>query len=302
MLGGWFVLELATLEFSKGIVHPYYASALGPGLAAMVGAGVVVLGEMIRSSRQRTALIGYSLAVLAIAGTVGAQLFLIQRYGDPLWWRIPMVVLCVAALVAIPVARARAGVALGVAVAAVLFAPLVYSFSVWGHPVSGTFPTAGPHDAPGFGGYGTSPTALKIDRSLIRYLETHGATHPYQLLTESSDQASPLILLGLKADAEGGYNTTDPALSHDQLAKLVAAHKARYFYVGGPYDKRGGNDASNAARLVCPEVPQDIWGVIGIPSTGSFLVDCAGRAYALRHPYETARAFLRTHPKVHYTL
>ncbi len=40
VLGGWFFAEVLILSFSKGIVHPYYVSALGPGTAAMVGAGV----------------------------------------------------------------------------------------------------------------------------------------------------------------------------------------------------------------------------------------------------------------------
>ena len=96
VLGGWFLVELLTLDFSAGIVHPYYASALGPGLAAMTGAGAIALASLIRRGESRVALRGYGLAVLAIAGTVAAQLVLINREGDPLWWRIPLVVLCVA--------------------------------------------------------------------------------------------------------------------------------------------------------------------------------------------------------------
>ena len=48
VLGGWFVVEAAVLSLSKGIVHPYYVSALGPGAAAMVGAGAVAFGELAR--------------------------------------------------------------------------------------------------------------------------------------------------------------------------------------------------------------------------------------------------------------
>jgi 4-amino-4-deoxy-L-arabinose transferase-like glycosyltransferase len=53
VLGGWFLVELLTLDFSAGIVHPYYASALGPGVAAMVGAGAVAIGSLVRSSSKR---------------------------------------------------------------------------------------------------------------------------------------------------------------------------------------------------------------------------------------------------------
>ncbi len=301
VLGGWFLVELLTLDFSSGIVHPYYASALGPGLAVMVGAGAVALATLVRSPNDRTALLGYVLSVLAIGGTVGVQLFLIGRYGDPTWWRIPLVVIAVAGVVAIPLMRARAGTALAVAVAAVLVAPMAYSFSVWLAPVDGTFPTAGPYDHAGYGGVGRSRLGLRATRSLVRFLHTHDATKPYALLTESSDQASSYILLGLSADAEGGYNTTDPALGNARLAYLVAHHEARYFLIGGPYDVRGGNDASDAARLVCPEVPALVW-ASGGSSGGSWLVDCAGRSAQLRHPEHWARQFLARHPRVPYTL
>ena len=120
----------------------------------MVGAGAVALATLVRSSNDRTALLGYVLSVLAIGGTVGVQLFLIGRYSDPTWWRIPLVVIALGAVVAIPLLRARAGTALAIAVAAVLVAPMVYSFSVWLAPVDGTFPTAGPYDHAGYGGYG----------------------------------------------------------------------------------------------------------------------------------------------------
>jgi 4-amino-4-deoxy-L-arabinose transferase-like glycosyltransferase len=301
VLGGWFLIELATLDFSAGIVHPYYSSALGPGLAAMVGAGGVAIASLVRNRASRTALRGYLLAVLAVAGTVGVQLVVIDREGDPLWWRIPLVVLCLGALIAIPLVRRRAGWAVAVAVGALLVAPMVYSFSVWLAPVQGTFPAAGPYSYPGQGLYGVSPTSLRTSRSLIHYLRTHGATRPYALLTQSSDQASPLILLGLATSAVGGYNTTDPAMSGAQLATLVSARKARYILIAGPYAARGGNGASTAARLVCPEIPGLIWSGGASYGGGSYLLDCAGKSRQLRDPYGSARAFIRAH-HVHYAL
>jgi len=301
VLGGWFLIELATLDFAAGIVHPYYSSALGPGLAAMVGAGGVAIASLVRGRESRKALRGYLLAVLAVAGTVAAQLVVINREGDPLWWRIPLVVLCLGALIAIPLVRRRAGWAVAVAVGALLVAPMAYSFSVWLAPVNGTFPVAGPYSYPGQGVYGVNRTGLRTDRALIHYLSTHGATRPYTLLTQSSDQATPLILLGLRASAVGGYNTTDPAMSGSQLAALVSAHKARYILIAGPYAARGGNGASTAARLVCPEIPGVIWSGGASYGGGSFLLDCAGKARELRTPYASARAFIRAH-HVHYTL
>ena len=56
-LGGWFAIELGTLDFSSGIVHPYYSSALAPGLAAVLGAGAVAdRGRCCAASAPRMAL------------------------------------------------------------------------------------------------------------------------------------------------------------------------------------------------------------------------------------------------------
>ncbi|HLW95611.1 MAG TPA: glycosyltransferase family 39 protein [Solirubrobacteraceae bacterium] len=300
VLGGWFLVELATLDFSAGIVHPYYSSALGPPLAAIAGAAAVGFASLVRSRDTRQAALGYALMVLAVIGTLAVQLILIDRESDPTWWRIPLVVVSVGALIAVPLFPRRAGWAVAAAVGALLVAPLVYSFSVWGAPVAGTFPAAGPYAYAGQGGVGASPTALRVDHSLIAFLRSHGETKPYVLLTQSSDQADPLILLGLHTSAVGGYNTTDPAMSGPQLADLVAIHRVRYLLIAGPYASRGGNGASTAARLVCPEIPGQIWAA-GTHGLGSLLVDCAGRAARLRHPYASARAFIARY-HIHYKL
>ena len=154
VLGGWFLIELLTLDFSDGIVHPYYASALGPGLAAMVGAGARRARRRCCASEQpRTALLGYALAVVAIVGTVGAQLFLIQRYHYPDLVADP----ARAAVGRRPArdpaaARARRLGARRRRRAPTLFTSIVYSLTVWLAPVNGTFPIAGRYDARGYGG------------------------------------------------------------------------------------------------------------------------------------------------------
>ncbi len=74
MLGVWFLAEAVILGFSKGIVHPYYISALGPGAAAMVGAGAVAFAQFARGRDWRVALLP-----LAVAATVVAQLVLLHR-------------------------------------------------------------------------------------------------------------------------------------------------------------------------------------------------------------------------------
>jgi hypothetical protein len=138
---------------------------------------------------------------------------------------------------------------------------------------------------------------LAANRALADYLRAHRPAQRFAVLTEASDAASPLILLGLSAAAMGGYNTTDPALSGDGLAGLVAHHQARYVLVGGPYYDRGGNAASNAARLVCPQIAQSVWYPADPRQGVLHLLDCAGRAAALRHADAVARSYLDRHPR-----
>ncbi len=108
VFGGWLLLELVTLDFSAGIVHPYYASALGPAVAAMIGAGAVTIGTLLRSHGTRTRVLGMVLAAAAVGTTMGVELMLIAREGDPTWWRAPLLLCCLLALVVIPLPAARA--------------------------------------------------------------------------------------------------------------------------------------------------------------------------------------------------
>jgi hypothetical protein len=297
VLGGWFATELAVLDFSKGIVHPYYASALGPGLAAMAGAGAAAVVWLVRRDDTRKVVVGIGLAVLATAATVLVELRLIDREDYPHYWRLPLVVLCVAGLVALVLWRRRSGWIVAGLVLVLLVAPGLYSHTVWDAPADGTFPTAGPYNDAGYGGIDVAPGGVKLNKAMAAYLRTHDATKRFTVLTESSDSSSPLILLGLHAAAMGGYNTTDPALSAGGLATLVADGDARYVALGGSYWDRGGNAAITAARLVCQPIAQASWDPAQASSREFYLVDCAGRAAALRRSSEVAEAYLRTHPR-----
>lgn len=270
VLGGFFLLEVVVLSFSGGIVHPYYVSALGPGLATMVGAGV----SAIVTSRNRLRAL---LAIVAICLSALAQVILLNHDHYLAVW---MYVLVAISLVAVGL-LIRGGswftpAAIG-ALAALLVAPAAYSLSTWRRPVESTFPAAGPRAVGGYGGAGLSPEALRASDRLINYLLAHGPGTRFQLLTQASVTAAPLILLGLKAAALGGYGGIDPALDGAGLGRLVAAGKARYVLIGGGYGYLGGNEASRAAEKICRQVPPKLWGSQSWAETqGLYLLDCKG--------------------------
>ena len=278
VLGGWLLAEVAILSFSEGIVHPYYISALGPGVAAMVGAGALAFTRFAQRRDWRTVLL-----VAAVVATVVAQREILdhQHY---MRWFVPALaggaLVCLAAMAV----RRLAAPAMALLLCLALVAPTAYASTTWLAHVQGTFPAAGPHQATGSGKFGVNDKATQIDRNLIRYVSTHRPGTRWAVLTDASPTAAPLMLLGLPAGAVAGYSGTDPALDGPGLARLVARGEARYVVLGGAYASRGGNRATKAALHSCPEVPARAWHGPA-PSPYEFvLFDCAGRERALSAP------------------
>ena len=272
VFGGWLLVEATILSFSKGIVHPYYVSAMGPGAAAMIGAGAVAFTWLARHRHW-----GLVLLPCAVAATVAVQIAILheQRY---MGWLVP--VLICGALVGVCAMAVRrlavAGMALTVGV--LLIAPSVYAATTWLAPVEGTFPAAGPHEATAQGKLDINHSEMYVDRVLIRYVRAHSPGTRWAVLTDAAPTAAPLILLGLNAGAVGGYSGTDPAVDGPDLAHLVSRHEARYVLLGGAYASRGGNLATKAVLRSCRLVAPSAWH--GPPPATVYtpaLFDCAGR-------------------------
>ena len=278
VLGGWFVVEAAVLSLSKGIVHPYYVSALAPGTGAMAGAGAVAF---VKLARGRHRLWGLALVACALATTLTAQVVLMQREHYMVWF-VPVLAIgaavCFGALLAM---RRLAAPAVAFAFLLALVVPSAYATSTWLAPVEGTFPVAGPKAFAGPGGYGVNEHDLAIDRALLDYVSTHRPGSRWALLTVASDTASPIMLMGLDAGALGGYSGTDPAVDGPQLARFVASGHARYVLLGGEYSLRGGNRATAAVLRACRELAPSEWNSPIAYPYGLVLFDCAGDERAL---------------------
>jgi 4-amino-4-deoxy-L-arabinose transferase-like glycosyltransferase len=274
VFGGFFLCEAAFLSVSRGIVHPYYLSALGPGVAVMAGAGLTAMAE---ATRRRS----YVLLLAAVLATSIVQILLLHRAHYLALWQVMLIPAVVAGLIAVTLTR-FSHASLAAMFAVLLVAPTAYAASTWREPVQGTFPAAGPHAVDGNGGAALSRAQLATDDSLMRYVLSHGANGRFQLLTQASLTADSPILLGLRASALGGYGGVDPALDGPGLARLVASGQARYLLLGGSYAYLGGNAASRAAARVCPQVPLTAWGgALAHEREGVYLLDCAGRAREL---------------------
>ena len=270
IFGAFFLCEVLFLSVSRGIVHPYYVSALGPGTAVMVGAGLAAIAR----PPQRWSVALMSVAMLA---TAAVQVALLHHAHYLVAWQVILLPAAAATLIAV-VRLHFSRASLIAALAVLLVAPTAYAATTWRHPVQGTFPAAGPNAVAGQGGAALSSDQLATDEALMRYILSHGAGGRFQLLTQASLAADSPILLGLRASALGGYGGVDPALDGPGLARLVASGQARYLLLGGGYAYLGGNAATRAATRVCPQVPLAAWGGEQAGLEGFYLLDCAGRA------------------------
>jgi 4-amino-4-deoxy-L-arabinose transferase-like glycosyltransferase len=275
VLGGWLLVEVAVLSFSSGIIHPYYISAMAPGVAAMTGAGAVAFARFAGRRDWRVVL-----APCAVIATIAAQLSILG-YQHYMRWFVP--VLIGGALIGLGAMAVRrlAVPAMALLLGLLLVAPAAYATTTWLARVEGTFPAAGPHQAAGTGEFGVNPHSLTIYRRLISYAGTHRPGTRWALLTDAAPTAAPLILLGLPAGALAGYSGTDQALDGPRLARLVARGQARYVVLGGAYASRGGNLATKAVLRACPMVPPQAWHGPTPSAYSLVLFDCAGRERAL---------------------
>ncbi|MBW8820757.1 MAG: glycosyltransferase family 39 protein [Streptomyces sp.] len=148
---------------AEGTMHPYYTTALAPGIAALTGAGGVMLWRAFRGGDARWSWV--LPAGLAVTG-IWAIVLLRRATGWNTWlWPVIGVVM-VLAIVGLFVfrtagsgTRARLlGVSVVAAIVAALAGPTAYAasptFSTTAGGMGGTNPTAGPSTGGGMGGPG----------------------------------------------------------------------------------------------------------------------------------------------------
>ncbi len=272
VFGGWFLVEALIMDFSKGIIHPYYISALAPGSAAMIAGGALAFARFGRARDPRVLLLP-----LAVAATIAVQLVLLDREHYAHWLPPLLIAGAAAGVLALLAVRSLAAAAMALVLGVLLIAPTAFSTTTWSVPVEGTFPAAGPRVAGSLGPYGITHHDVLVYRALMRYIDARHPTRKWEVLTVSSNTSASIILLGWRAGAVGGYSGTDPALTGPGLARLVAHHEARYVVLGGAYSSRGGNRATKAVIHACRYIPSQFW--LGAPRYSIYslaLYDCAG--------------------------
>ncbi|MER8010001.1 glycosyltransferase family 39 protein [Streptomyces sp. NPDC094149] len=173
--GGWFVLHYLTFSLAEGTFHPYYVTAMAPGVAALSGAGGVMLYGALK---ERPAVgWGWVLPGAVAVSAVWAVVLLRRASGSGTVYTVAEVVVALAGAAAVlglaagrfTRRRRLIGLASLAAVVALLAGPAAYSVSTaTTASTNGTNPTAGPSTGggmgggPGGGGMGGAPSGSGV--------------------------------------------------------------------------------------------------------------------------------------------
>ncbi|HEX7592026.1 MAG TPA: glycosyltransferase family 39 protein, partial [Candidatus Limnocylindrales bacterium] len=246
--GSWFAVTAVVFSYMSGVVHSYYAVALAPAIAALVGAGIVDLWSL----RARIWLGGVAVGLAAL-GTAWFGWQLLDRTPDfaPGVGPAAVVVAGLALLVLVATslprltesttARRLAVLAASAGLCATLMAPAAYAVATIGtaygsgdpHPGPGTVDAGfggvgGPGGGPG-GGLGGNPTGglpgdggglggTTSDSALLDYLVANkGGTEWIVAISSAQEAGSIELATGLPVMAMGGFTGSDPTPTLDQL-------------------------------------------------------------------------------------
>lgn len=274
--GSWVLVTGLVFSFMAGIIHPYYAVALAPGIAGLAGLGGVLLWQHR----------GQLIAAVPLAAAVAAAGFmafeLLGRTTSFVPWLTRLVLfgglaaasgLLFAGRFASRVLQRTTAV---LALAASLAGPLAYSISTASVPHSGAIVSAGPTTGfggiggGGFGGRNTAPQALQQpgtqggafagnrqgggmggllgattpSSDLVAALKTGASSYTWAAAVVGSNNAAGYQLATeLPVMAVGGFNGTDPSPTLEQFQQLVAQGKIHYFIAGGTMQANSGSEA-----------------------------------------------------------
>jgi 4-amino-4-deoxy-L-arabinose transferase-like glycosyltransferase len=153
--GSWVLVTGLVFSFMAGIIHPYYAVALAPGIAGLAGLGGALLWQ---HRAQLVASVMLAVAVAAAGLTAFNLLGSTTAYGPLLRWAVLFGALAAAAGLVLSgrfTSRIFQRTTAALALAASLAGPLAYSISTASVTHSGAIPSAGPATTfGGFGGFG----------------------------------------------------------------------------------------------------------------------------------------------------
>jgi len=312
MWGLWLAVNGLVFSFMSGIIHSYYAVALAPAIAALVGAGAVELWGL----RDRFRFGGIALAIAIVVSALWSWQ-LLQRSPDfvpGLGLVIVIVTAIVALIVSLPATaemRRTQALAVALGIGVLLAGPLVYTINTMSTAYSSGDPRPGPAvvadtsqggagggpgsngggfrgspngfggtppSGAGFGGGADAPGGAS-DTALASYLEANKGSSTWIVAMTSAMQAGSLELsTGDPVMAMGGFSGTDPAPSLAQIQAYVASGQLRHVLVGGNGGGGGGLGGNSSTASAVSAWVTSVGKVVDYGGSSGTLYDLSGVA------------------------
>jgi 4-amino-4-deoxy-L-arabinose transferase-like glycosyltransferase len=284
--GTWLLVHVLVFSFMSGIIHTYYAVAVAPAIAALVGAAAVDLWD--RRSSSRFAAVVLATGVVVTGVTAWGLLERTSSFVPGLGIGLLALSIAAAIVIVIPADAVRPAVdraAVVLVLVATPAGPLSYAVETAQTGHDGGDPHAGP-TAQGvrFGDGGPPGLSTVTADALARYLDEHRGDTRWLVAVDGADQAASIQLVTNEpVMAMGGFSGNDPAPTLGQLEAYIHSGELRYVVVGG----RGGPDGGGFGPGIAPRgsnvtaertqwVLQSCQAVSVAGATG--LYDCAGAA------------------------
>lgn len=289
----WLMPQMVFFSIAN-LFHRYYLCMIAPGIAALVGAGLVAMWEDYRRPGWK----GWLLP-LAILLTAAVETAFLAYWPDWSRWLTPLILsLSILAAIALLILRfsgrpsARyasrfrlAFAALGMTV--LLLAPIGWSLTPILYGGDSGLPYAGPDLAKAYRQTTRMrPPGVDNPKSnpLIDYLSARQGDEIFILATLRASDAAPFILAtGEPVMALGGFSGTDPILTANELAARVQAGEVRFFLLSG--ENRQQAELISWLRRSCAALPVSDWQPgAGSPSRPSAVPQAQGGPSGAQQP------------------
>jgi len=263
--GGWLVTFFVVFT-AVTTLWPYYAAALSPAVAAIIGAGVVAARSRERVPASRT----IGLAVI-VAGTAAYAGWLVSSSAGPPGWLVPAIIavgIAATGVIVWSLVRPRtvpfAG-ALAAGLVAMALAPAVASVSLAAH-IEGAFDT--PFESARVQedvALGLGKQAIVAVQDTIPFWRNAASGTPYLMAAQSALLPSAIIYdSGLEALPIGGFDGTTPSPTLAQLQADIRHGLFHLVWISSATDPRLRWVTTHCARLT-----QRVFYCGGTPPAGS---------------------------------
>jgi 4-amino-4-deoxy-L-arabinose transferase-like glycosyltransferase len=244
VFGLWFLVTFVVFDYMGGIFHAYYAVALAPPLAGLVGVSAPILFRARRIPWVRLVLV----ASILDAGIWACAVVGMTSASWSLGLTIVVAVLWLGAGISTWAAaspgrhRAASRVAIATVLAAVTVGPAPFILHTVEIARVGAEPMAGPtYAAPGVG----LLAGPRVEPALAEYLREGGAGRDWAAAVVGSENAAAYQLAtGRAVMPLGGFNGSDPAPTLAQFKADVARGDVRYYIVAHTMTANGGSAES----------------------------------------------------------